>query len=646
MKRGLNILFLLLFTSIFGQLCFTQNPVADSLKFLLNKTKEDTIKVNILLDISNSYAASDSTEAISFAHEAIELGTQLDFQKGVGYAYKSLGMVYYFVGNYLGAATNWQEALKIFRSIDHKQGEANMLNNLGAINNNEGDDSKALELYLESLAVAEEIGDKVRVYTAQQNIGLIYAKKTITYAKALEYYFKALPISEELGVHYDIGHIAANIGEIYFNQEEDDIALQYFDKSLEAFEKSATGLDPSTMTYKGKVFANKGEYQNALNIQKEAYYIAVNTDAKLGMAQSLLGQADTYVKMKDIKSAILAFNQAKTIADEIGLDYELKEAYEGLAISYSNQADYYKAYLNQKLLTNINDSLYQKSNEKRIAITNLNFNIVAQQGEIELQELTIKNQKFAKNAILAGLILILIIAFIIFRNYLQKVKINKILDKQKDEIESLLLNILPSEIAEELQINGYATPRHYESVSVLFTDFKGFTNIAEGLSPNELVEILNTFFKAFDNIVVKYKLEKIKTIGDSYMCAGGIPTEDDSHIYNIIRAGLAMQEYVNEINLKREKAGEVPWNLRLGIHTGPLIAGVVGIKKYAYDIWGDTVNIASRMESSGEIGKVNISEATYQMIKNKFVCHPRGKISAKNKGEIYMYFVEHEIDTA
>jgi len=209
----------------------------------------------------------------------------------------------------------------------------------------------------------------------------------------------------------------------------------------------------------------------------------------------------------------------------------------------------------------------------------------------------------------------------------------------------LLLNILPAEIAEELQSSGYATPRHYQTVSVLFTDFKGFTKIAEGLSPNELVEVLNTFFKAFDKIVEEYSLEKIKTIGDAYMCAGGIPSEDNSHIYNIVRAGLAMQECVMDINVKREEIGQLPWNLRLGIHTGPIIAGVVGIKKYAYDIWGDTVNIAARMESSGEVGKVNISEATYDLVKDKFICHHRGKILAKNKGEIDMYFVEKEINT-
>lgn len=641
MKNPLYILIITVFVTC--QICYSQLPQLDSLKYVISNAREDTTKVNILVEFSGSLAASDSTEAIRYANEAIELGNQLGFQKGVGYAYKNIGLTYYFVGKYLDAAYNWQQALEIFRSIEHKQGEANMLNNLGAINNNEGDDSKALELYLESLDVSEEIGDKVRIYTALQNIGLIYGKKEATFEKALEYYFRALPISEELGDQYDIGHITGNIGEIYFKQGDDVTALEYFERCHDAFKKDPNGNVPFALTYIGRVHAKRGDFDTAIQLQKEAYTNAGSSDAKVGMAQACLGLADTYVKMKDIKSAVSTFNKAKIIAEELGLDYELQDAYRGLAQSYAKESDYFNAYFNQILLTNINDSLYQKSNEKRIAITNLNFNIAEQQGEIELQELTIKNQKFAKNAFLAGLILILIIAFIIFRNYLQKVKTNKILDKQKDEIESLLLNILPAEIAEELQTSGYATPRHYKTVSVLFTDFKGFTNIAEGLSPDKLVDIINTFFKAFDNIIEEYKLEKIKTIGDAYMCAGGIPTEDDSHIFNIVRAGLTMQRCVSEINKKRKETGETPWNLRLGIHTGPIIAGVVGIKKYAYDIWGDTVNIASRMESSGEVGKVNVSETTYNLIKDNFICHHRGKISAKNKGEIDMYFVEREI---
>jgi class 3 adenylate cyclase len=248
-----------------------------------------------------------------------------------------------------------------------------------------------------------------------------------------------------------------------------------------------------------------------------------------------------------------------------------------------------------------------------------------------------------RNALIVGISLLVVIAFIIFRNYLGKVKINKVLDKQKAQIESLLLNILPEKVAQELQQKGTATPREYQSVSVLFTDFKGFTRIAEDMTPGELVAELNKYFEAFDAITGKYQLEKIKTIGDAYMCAGGIPTESDDHFIKTVEVGLEMQKYMRSVNEKRKAEGLVPWELRVGIHTGPVVAGVVGKKKYAYDIWGNTVNIASRMESNGEAGKVNISFATYELVKDHFKCHHRGKISAKNIGDIDMYFIENKI---
>ena len=243
-----------------------------------------------------------------------------------------------------------------------------------------------------------------------------------------------------------------------------------------------------------------------------------------------------------------------------------------------------------------------------------------------------------------GLGLLLIIAFIIYRNSLQKTRINKILDKQKDQIELLLLNILPKEVASELQTSGQSKPRHFEEVSILFTDFKGFTSIADKLSPGELVEDLNECFIAFDSIIEKYNLEKIKTIGDSYMCAGNIPSPNPDHAYKIIKAAIEIQEFMEKYNVLRAERGLESWEIRIGANIGPVVAGVVGKKKYAYDIWGSSVNVASRMESNGTPGRVNISAYMYETIKDRFECSYRGKIYAKNVGDLDMYFVEYEKD--
>jgi class 3 adenylate cyclase len=172
---------------------------------------------------------------------------------------------------------------------------------------------------------------------------------------------------------------------------------------------------------------------------------------------------------------------------------------------------------------------------------------------------------------------------------------------------------------------------------VMFTDFKGFTTISEKLSAEELVQEINESFVAFDHIMQKYGIEKIKTIGDAYMAAGGLPTPKSTHAIDVVSAAMEIIEFTR--NLK-EKKGDLGFEVRIGIHSGPVVAGIVGIRKFAYDIWGDTVNTASRMESSSEVGKINISESTYELVKHKFNCSPRGKINAKGKGEIEMYFIE------
>jgi len=213
------------------------------------------------------------------------------------------------------------------------------------------------------------------------------------------------------------------------------------------------------------------------------------------------------------------------------------------------------------------------------------------------------------------------------------------LEIEKERSEKLLLNILPEQMVDELKMQGKAKARNYKRVTVMFTDFKGFTQIAESLKPNELVERLDSYFIKFDEIIEKYNVEKIKTIGDAYMCAGGVPIRNKSNPIEVVLAGLDIQNYINQLR-ESEPNNDKLWDLRIGIHTGELIAGVIGIKRFAYDIWGDTVNIAQRMEMTGREGKVNVSGETYELVKNFFDCTHRGKVLAKNKGEIDMYFVD------
>lgn len=276
-------------------------------------------------------------------------------------------------------------------------------------------------------------------------------------------------------------------------------------------------------------------------------------------------------------------------------------------------------------------------------------NFILGQKETQLKEQTAKLdlQRSQKNLLLALAALVFLLAIGLFTRYLGIKKYNTILETKNEVIreeqarsEQLLLNILPAKIASELKDKGEVETAQFEEATVLFSDFKDFSRISKTLSPVQLVADLDYCFKGFDKIIGKYGMEKIKTIGDAYMCAGGIPVPNPNHPVDVINAALEMQEFLEEWREQKIANNEPFFEARIGIHTGPIIAGVVGDKKFAYDIWGDTVNIAARMETCSLPGKVNISHATYQKVKPHFSFEERGKVPAKNVGEIEMYFVD------
>jgi adenylate cyclase len=611
------------------------------------KLNKDTATVNALIGESKSLVGTDSTKAVNLALQAKEIANEIKYPKGEAYALKNIGLVYYMKGKYAETLEYWNQSLQIFENLKDDVGISNMLNNIGAIYLNQGADDKALEYILKSLQLAEKIDDTLRIITALSNVGGIYYNKRDPVA--LNYLLKAIPLVESSGYMKEYVVLTGNIGEIYADNNDDVKALEYFQKSI----KAAGNTYASAFSINGiaKQYLEEGKLSEALEYYSKALDNARKFDQKLPEVRSLRGIADVYIKQGDMSKAIGYYKQAQTIAQEMDdVNVELKDLYQEMASAYSKKKDFSNAFLYQSLYSNIKDSLYTVDTKKKLNQLQFDFELSKKESElsrkeveINLADLQVKRQKLAKNAFMVGLSLVLMIALLIFRSYRIKVKTHKILDLQKGEIENLLLNILPSEVAKELQVNGYATPRNYESASVMFTDFKGFTTIADKMHPQELVEELNTCFIAFDNIIEKYGLEKIKTIGDSYMCAGGIPTPDKGHVINMIKASLEIKDYITRNNSRRIEAGLESWYLRIGIHVGPIVAGVVGKKKYAYDIWGSTVNIASRMESNGEPGKVNISSATYELIKDKYDCIYRGKIFAKNIGEIDMYFVEGEV---
>jgi len=615
-----------------------QGNEIDSLKAIVNNGKNDTNTVNALLELATKYLSTNVQLTIDYAEQANVLSKKLRHSNGYALSYKTIARGQFTQGDYVKALQNYEYSLVVFDSIGDRKGSANILNNMGNIFFNKGDDVKALELFLKSLKIAEEINDTLRMVTCMGNVGAVYALKTTTYKEALSYLLRAYTLSEAIKDDNSIGAITVNIGEIYYADGKLDSALYYYEISLKSVE--GTENEPYTLNDIGQVYMAQKDYEKAIVIQRRAYMKSRSLEAKSDIAISLIGLANSYLAKGDLSPAISSLHEAEVISNEIGSNYSLRDVYTGLSKAYTQQKDFGNANKYLNLLVAIKDTLFNEDSRKKLGTLQFTFDIEKKQGQInlltkdqELKEKELSRQRLVRNSFIGGFAVVLIFAGIFFR---QRNRISK----EKKRSDELLLNILPEETAEELKATGTAKTKSFESVSVLFTDFKNFTQASELLSAEDLVQEINYCYSAFDEIVTRHNIEKIKTIGDAYMCAGGLPVSNTSHPEDVVRAGLEMQEFIERNKRERIQKNQPYFELRLGIHTGPVVAGVVGSKKFAYDIWGDTVNTASRMESSGETGKVNISGETHELIKDKFKCFHRGKIKAKNKGEIDMYFVE------
>ena len=266
--------------------------------------------------------------------------------------------------------------------------------------------------------------------------------------------------------------------------------------------------------------------------------------------------------------------------------------------------------------------------------------IEALQKDAEIQRLRAERSETINWAAgVSGILFLIIIGGLVNRNRFVN-RTNKTIEKEKQRSDELLKNILPADVAEELKQKGKADARQFDNVTILFTDFKNFTEFASTLPPQQLVAEIDECYRAFDEIMAKYGIEKIKTIGDAYMAASGLPSANEKHAENMVRAALEIRSFMDGHIASRKEHGDAYFEIRIGIHSGPVVAGIVGIKKFAYDIWGDTVNIAARMESNSEPGKINISEDTYTFVKDIFSCTSRGMIEVKGKGKLAMYFVD------
>jgi class 3 adenylate cyclase len=638
----MKIYFLLLIIPLITINGYSQDQqLIDSLLSVLKQAKPDTAKADILNNLCIAYEYNNPEKAIDYAQQTLALSEQLGYKSGIRNAHNGLGTVAVLNGDNLSALEHFKECLKISEEKKEKKKIASSYNNIGIVYDGMANYPEALKCLIASLKINEELDSKRGIIGCFNGIGSIYVHQA-NYPEALKNFFSGLKIAEEIEYKEGLSTINSNIAMVYTYQGNYPNALRYNFASLKIAEdlgnKYGLGVSYNNI---GTVYYNTGNFTEALKYQFSALKIREELEDKEGIAGTCINIGHVYTKQKKFKEASQYLTRGLFLAKEVSSISLIMEGHIRFSALDSTLGNYKQALEHYKLSIIARDTLVNTENTKKITQQQMQYEIDKKESltkaEQEKKEaLAIKElqkQKLVRNGFVGGFAVVLLFAGVFFtqRNKIKKGK------KRSDE---LLLNILPEEVAEELKAKGSADAKQIDDVTVLFTDFKGFTQLSEKLTPKELVAEINECFSAFDNIMQRQGVEKIKTIGDSYMAAGGLPTPNTTHAFDVVKSALDIQQYMQDHKARKEAAGELFFEIRIGVHTGPVVAGIVGVKKFAYDIWGDTVNTASRMESSGEADKVNISGTTYELVKDKFVCTHRGKIRAKNKGEVDMYFVE------
>jgi len=570
----------------------------------LPKATTDTGRIRSWTAIAREYANINPDSGIYYGNLSLAKSQEINWTHGEIGALSSLGALFQRKGVFDKALDYYNRSVNLCKEPGDSVELAISLNGMANIYVRIGDNNKALKYVNRALMINEALDNKSAISVNYNLLGII-AIGLEKYSEALIYYDKALKAAQEVNYQQIIAYAYSNSGIAYQGLNQYDKALEYHFKALVIEDEM------------GDIYGLATEYGSI-------------SDAYMGLFRQQNNKQNTMLMDSAIKYSQLGINLA------IKCDNPLDRATMTFSLSeiYKLKKDFPKALELYTDASKLKDSIFSADNQKQIREVEALQQEKIHEKERKIQDLEIQRQKLFRNSSLAGIAGLILFSIVVVRQR-NKVK------KEKARSEELLLNILPSEVAEELKATGATTAKDFSEVTVLFTDFKNFTSMSENLTAQELVNEINYCYSAFDNIITKHGIEKIKTIGDSYMCAGGLPVANHTNAEATVRVALEIRDFMIAEQQKRSAVNKPFFEIRIGCHTGPVVAGIVGIKKFAYDIWGDTVNIASRMESSGEAGKVNISNSTFELVKDKFKCMHRGKIEAKNKGVVDMYFVEN-----
>ncbi|MBK8226840.1 MAG: tetratricopeptide repeat protein [Flavobacteriales bacterium] len=635
--------------------------------------RPDTARLEALYALAHrGYLFTAPDSAALLAEQGIAFARASGLLKHMAHGMNLVAVSHGIRGDPATALGKFMQTAEWFEASQEKRLHALALGNVGRAHNDLGQKTQAMEALMRSLRIVEELGDSALVASTLSSIGNIYSDIGDE-RRALDHYEQALAIATAIEDAENMPTYLISMASSLFILGDTLRASVIYERSIILCDSLGNGpLLATAISSLAELQESRSELAAAEASYQRSFALAEELGMDDIMATSLMGLGSIARAKDDMPRALACFERALALAQGTGNVRNIQIASELLYKVSKAQGRAEDALRMHEIHLAMKDST--TSEENRRGVMGQRFQYEYEKKEALLQAEQEKKDALAaeelrrrnvqRNAFIGGfgLMVLLAVTFLFQRNRISKAR------KRSDE---LLLNILPGKVAEELKAKGEAEAVLLDQVTVLFTDFKGFTAMSEKVTPTQLVQDLNECFSEFDRITEKHGIEKIKTIGDAYMAAGGLPTPNTTHATDVIKAALEMRDFIAEGKARRIAVGLPYFEIRIGIHTGPVVAGIVGVKKFQYDIWGDTVNTASRMESSGEVGQVNISEATYRLVNGEerivngnapattyspftnshtptpvhhspaFVFTPRGKVQAKGKGEMEMYFVAY-----
>jgi adenylate cyclase len=557
---------------------------------------------------------SDYTLALEYYGKALALAEELGNKAGVANWLGNIGIVHWYLSDYTLALEYMVKSVVLFEELGNKADVARHLGNIGSVHWHLSDYARALEYLRKALALAEELGNKQEVAAWLGNIGLVH-QEIYDYSLALEYYGKALTLAEELGNKADVAMHLANIGLVHQKLSDYTLALEYFDKAFVLTEELGDKRGLATITGNiGLVHQKLSDYTLALEYFDKAFVLTEELGDKRGLAIHLGNIGSVYLEQDfdgyEPAKAEEYLLKALSKFEDIGAKNFQYEAHKGLSDLYERQGRKTEAYDHYKKYHELEKEVQSEEARKKAMLMEQQKQAAEREKEIEIARTRATAEK------------------------------------------RILNNILPEEITQRLIKGENPIADHYDGVSVLFMDIVHFTQLSQTISVQQLVHLLNAIFTSADAVMREFGLEKIKTIGDAYMAVSGAPIVQEDHAQRATNAALKLLEVMENLEVSfPPEYGDRSWiesipeiEVRIGLHCGPAAAGVVGENKFLYDLWGDAVNTAARMESHGEAGKIHCSADFMRAVETvhppslRFI--PRGEMEIKGKGTMKTYFLE------